>query len=655
MKIKVFEFMKKLLVFFFSLVVCSSYADEIRGQLRSAGNASQYPNVGYITVFDSTKVDVMSSGLSYVNTRMLHKILRPKGALDLRSIILDYDPLSAWIEFKKIKVWKKNGEEIDVSLDEVYDYPAYSHMIYWGARQKMVEIGRIEPGDGIEIEYRRKGYTYALLKNEEEKYIPPMRGHFYDIVPFYSKVPVLIKYYAITIPSDKNIQYKIFNTEDINIQKSALEGKNLLEFSLMRFSPIERESGMVSISDVAPKVLLSTAKDWEAKSRWFYKVNEDYKSFESFPELDKLVNKILINAKSEYDSIAFLTHWVADNMRYCGVSMGKGEGYTLHNSKMNYYDRCGVCKDKAGMLISMLRSAGFESYPAMTMAGSRIEDIPADQFNHCVSLVKVKSGKFKILDPTWVPFVRELWSSAEQQQNYLPGIPGGADLQITPVSNPQNHFVNIDVKSSLGEDGTLRGKMQMIAEGQSDSGFRRYFVSSLKTRWNNIISEMFYKVDQRIVIDSINYGNPYDYTKPFYIYMSFTIPNYAIIGDKEIIMESFASRLFNDRFFHLRINTSSENRNYGFKDRCSRFIKVNESIELPKECKLSYYPKVDMISSKIASFKGGYDLVGKTLNLSLNVTLNKRKYLKEDWSQFRDVVNSHKLFINKPVILKVDN
>lgn len=57
-----------------------------------------------------------------------------------------------------------------------------------------------------------------------------------------------------------------------------------------------------------------------------------------------------------------LTHWVADNIRYSGISMGKGEGFTLHNLKMNYTDRCGVCKDIAGTLIAFLRMAGFEAY-----------------------------------------------------------------------------------------------------------------------------------------------------------------------------------------------------------------------------------------------------------------------------------------------------
>lgn len=73
----------------------------------------------------------------------------------------------------------------------------------------------------------------------------------------------------------------------------------------------------------------------------------------------------------------------------------------------------------------------------MTMAGSRVESIPADHFNHCVAVVKLSNGTYMPLDPTWVPFCRELWSSAEQQQNYLPGVPEGSDLCITRFQLPK--------------------------------------------------------------------------------------------------------------------------------------------------------------------------------------------------------------------------
>ena len=90
------------------------------------------------------------------------------------------------------------------------------------------------------------------------------------------------------------------------------------------------------------------------------------------------------------------------------------------------------------------------------MAGSRVESIPADHFNHCVAVVKLSNGTYMPLDPTWVPFCRELWSSAEQQQNYLPGVPEGSDLCITPVSAPENHYVRIKADNRLDADGTYR-------------------------------------------------------------------------------------------------------------------------------------------------------------------------------------------------------
>ena len=118
---------------------------------------------------------------------------------------------------------------------------------------------------------------------------------------------------------------------------------------------------MVDLFDAAPKLMMSSTPHWKDKSLWFNKVNEDYGSFAPLPEAQKKVDELIKGKKTEMEKIAVLTHWVADNIRYAGISMGKGEGYTLHDTKMNYTDRCGVCKDIAGTLVSFLRMAGFEA------------------------------------------------------------------------------------------------------------------------------------------------------------------------------------------------------------------------------------------------------------------------------------------------------
>jgi hypothetical protein len=301
----------------------------------------------------------------------------------------------------------------------------------------------------------------------------------------------------------------------------------------------------------------------------------------------------------------------------------------------------------------MLRSAGFESYPAMTMAGSRIEDIPVDQFNHCVSLVKLKSGYYKILDPTWVPFVRELWSSAEQQQNYLPGIPGGADLQRTPISKAENHYINIDVHSNIDEDGNLQASIKLVAEGQSDASFRSPFVYSHKSSWKEIAESLLLNTDIKMRIDSLSYTNPYDYSQPFELHAEISIPSYAVMGEKEIFYKSLAANLFTVKYSHLRINTSSASRKYDFKDRCSRQINIKESAVFAKGIEISYAPKASNISSPSSSFKAQYVAEASTVKFDLQMNLEKRIYKKEDWGDFRNCVEAHRDFIKETLILKI--
>ena len=183
------------------------------------------------------------------------------------------------------------------------------------------------------------------------------------------------------------------------------------------------------------------------------------------------------------------------------------------------------------MLITMLRAAGFESYPAMTMAGSRIDYIPADQFNHSVTVVKMRNGKYKMLDPTWVPFTRELWSSAEQQQGYLMGVPEGADLLYTPVSAAINHYFRITGNSEIKSDGTLEGTLLVSAEGQSDAAIRRNFTSSNKADWKSNIERELLRVAPQAQLVSLDYGkDPCDYMAgPITLKIKYKIPDYAIV------------------------------------------------------------------------------------------------------------------------------
>ena len=301
----------------------------------------------------------------------------------------------------------------------------------------------------------------------------------------------------------------------------------------------------------------------------------------------------------------------------------------------------------AGTLIAFLRMAGFEAYPAMTMAGSRVESIPADHFNHCVAVVKLSSGTYMPLDPTWVPFCRELWSSAEQQQNYLPGVPEGSDLCLTPVSAPENHYVRIKANNRLDAKGTLTGQFTITAEGQSDSNIRRIFTTGWQSQWQAALESQLLAVSPKARLISVDYGkDPKNYqAAPIKMTFRYEIPGYALSGEREMLFKPMVmNNLYNQVKSYLRINTDLEERRYGFKDACSRLVELDETIQLPTGYKLAGNGKEDSVQSSAADFEGSLRQDGNKVVLHQKLALKKRVYEAGDWNGFRNAVNAHKSF-----------
>ncbi|MBQ8703524.1 MAG: DUF3857 and transglutaminase domain-containing protein [Bacteroidales bacterium] len=641
----------------------------------------KYAGMNTLTLFDSTGVYMEESGLSHVLTHKRVMAQSFAGCARLSVVKMDYDPLSAYCDITHVLVHRVATGKTDTLVwpgrennVPVYDYVAPARMIYWGASQKMVEVGHLDLMDELEVWTYKKGYTYALLADNseglngtfaalpesDERYVPPMKGHFYDIVPFWSDEPIQHKVYQLNILDSKNLRYQVYFggmplNDQLSIRREAAdeEGRSLYTFTNKEdIMPLKREQRALANNDMQCKLLLSTSPDWEAKSRWFYGVNEDYGSFEATPAIRKKVNELLVGAKDEMDSISRLTHWVADNIRYAGISMGEGEGFTLHNQEMNFTDRCGVCKDKASTLIGFLRAAGFKAYAAMTMAGERIDRIPADQFNHSVCAVQLRDGSFRMLDPTWVPNVRELWSSAEQQQGYLIGTAEGCDLMETPISPAENHYVRILGESRIDKDGGLTGTITVTAEGQSDAAVRGVF-SARQSEWRRNLELELLRIAPNAEIRDIQHTDPDRYLEqPVSITYTYFIPNYATVGKDVVEFMPLSARGFYRRAMgHLNFDFSQEKRTQPFSDRCSRLVDIRETVELPFAPSQLHYPMVDGVANPAASFGCGFQLDGTKLTFGEQAVFGKRVYDAQDWMPFRASAMAQMKVAETPVIL----
>jgi transglutaminase-like putative cysteine protease len=631
---------------------------EVQKALSKTGGSDAFPGAGTVTVFDRREVEVEESGMARTVQHTLAKALTATGAKDLAVAELSYDPLSAAVEVLRCRVLTAAGGVRDVAIAGVQDHPDTQGTILWNARHRLVPVGRLEAGDAVELVSRRVGFTYALLDGEERgdeaRFVPPMRGHFYDIVPFYAASPVIEQRYRVTVPAAKNLQYQLFNG-GAEVEDRTAGGIRTVTFTLRGFKPQEREEGMVAWSDVAPKLLLTTAPDWQAKAVWFHGVQEDAKAFAVTPELKRVADEVTAGIERVDEKVAALTHWVAENIRYIGLHMGEGEGYTLHPAAMTLRDRGGVCKDKAGILTALLRAAGFEAYAGMTMAGERIERIAADQFNHCITVWRRPDGATQLLDPTWVPGARELWSSREQQQEVLMGLPEGADIITTPISPASDHPLAFTVRSTLLADGTLRGTLRLTGDGQSDSGLRRPYRGRARTQWAAIDEGLLVAVDPRAAVRVTSRTDPDDLRTPFTIEAEFAIPGYArLLDDGSLLLTPLAARHpvgVAARAEEIVLPLKAKERKFPVRIGCSKVVRLEERIALPAGVRIEGLPD-DAKLEGAGSLRSSWKHAGGELIVSETLTLDRRIFAPEEWPALRAALEAFRKLAETSLLVR---
>ncbi len=433
--------------------------------------AADVPGADVVIVHHEVRTEVKPSGASTVLENKLYKAQTLQGAARLTTLRFDVDPNTNAVDIVSLGSCHPRGGCTTIT-PVVTEVPQPAGWILWRFRMKIVTIPALEPGMGLQVVTRKRGFLIAYLGQEpDEEFVPPMRGHFYDQILFGDEpYPVLEKEYVLTLPPDKRLHVKEYNGPVAS--STTYNAQGTTHRWVMRDLPaFEREPMAPFESDGLPKVVLATVPDWQAKSRWFHEVNEQ--QFEATPEIRAKVAELLRGVTAREQQLAVLTRWVANHIRYRGFSMGKAEGYLLHSGKQVFEERAGVCKDIASMLVTMLRAAGFTAYAAMTMAGARVEAEPADQFNHSVVAVKNDDGTFTMLDPTWAPLDRYVWSPAEHEQHYVIGTPGGRGLEMIPPSRPEDNLLRFTTAVRFKDPKTLALSSRIEGRGTADSQLRR--------------------------------------------------------------------------------------------------------------------------------------------------------------------------------------
>lgn len=622
--------------------------------VKGAGEAEDYPGSNVVYIFQHTNAEFYHSGAHRTREHLLIKMLTEQGAKQHAVLSFGYDPLSTSVKVLQIRVIKKDGRIVDIPLENIQDIPSPAGIIFWGGRQKVIGLPGLEVGDAVEYTIEKRGFRVAYLKSEseeEEKFEPPLWGHFYDIVYFQGREPILEKRYILIGPKDKPLQQEFFGGK-IKYSCYPQGDKIIYTWEDKNIKPFKSEPGMVAFYDVAPKLVISTLATWEEKSRWFYEISEP--SFEVDEAIKKKVAELTKDCTTPEEKMKALFYFVASQIRYLGLSMGKGEGYTPHPAIDTFHERAGVCKDKAGLLVAMLRVAGIPAYIVTTQVGSRVERVTADRFNHGIVAVPKEEGGYLILDPTIGANGRPFLPSVEAEQGMVIGTPEGETLTLTRYVAPEENPLEIHLTGRVDASGTLTGQMEVQADGYFDWQLRRILNRSPIAQRKVFFHKMWKKVFPQAKLLDVSFSDPMDFYKPMTIKIKFKVEDFAFGEEGCLVLKSplgiqlFSSTAFGDFINALHL----PERKYPLRLSSTREVICEETITFPEGLQVKFTPEEIDAEGPVISVTSTYEAETDEIQFLMELDIKKKQVSPEEYPDFKQTVEKLKKLQEQWIVLR---
>ena len=92
-----------------------------------------------------------------------------------------------------------------------------------------------------------------------------------------------------------------------------------------------------------------------------------------------------------------------------------------------------------------------------------------------------------LVDPTWSPKSREIWSSREALQHVVYGLPEGHDLDQSPYFPPEHNGAVCTAHSRIEPGGRLETRMHLELTGYPDTYFRRRFLGARQPEQRGVV------------------------------------------------------------------------------------------------------------------------------------------------------------------------
>jgi transglutaminase-like putative cysteine protease len=397
------------------------------------------------------------------------KVLTEKGKRDEPRLSFHFNAHYGGVEVAVVELHKPDGTVVAV------DVPAQSRVMVdrsqaglniFDPQQKILEVGvpGLEVYDVLHYRFVRRHTKTRMPEAWSDyqvfEYTSPIKHCVYEV-----DGPAALPLRSIALKDE---------VEGTMMYRREATGDRVLHRWEVRDVPrMYREPAMPPLHTVVQRLLVSTLADWEEISRWYWSISAPHLA--PTEGMKAKVAELTEGIETRRGRIEAIFRYVSQEIRYMGITTEtEAPGYEPHDVRITFENKYGVCRDKAALLVAMLRVGGFEAYPVLIHNGPKKDpDVPQPYFNHAITCVKEPDGGTLLMDAT-DETTRRLLPAYLCNQSYLVAHPEGETLRTSPIVPAGENMMRIATTGALDADGGLTLACDLHFEGVNDNAYRGY-------------------------------------------------------------------------------------------------------------------------------------------------------------------------------------
>ncbi len=470
---------------------------------QTASTVAAPPGVDVLFIENEERVFFDADGKATHTRYYLYKVLTQKGAAQWADIEANWEP---WHEERPTLRARVITDATAHTLDPntIGDAPVKETTddVFGDRRVVRAPLPAVAPGSVVEEE--------QVTRQNAPFFAGAMVERFY----FSGYMPIEHSRLVVDAPAAMPIRYDIRLLPDLKPRRTEADGRVHLVFEAGPSKAVEEvPPNLPSDIPAYSSVTFSTGVSWHQVGEQYFNIIDAQLASSN---LTSLVNQIAAMQKSREQKISAILQYLGQEVRYTGVEFAEAT-IVPRSPNETLTRKYGDCKDKAALLVAMLRTAHIPAYVALLNVENR-EEVSADlpglgMFDHAI---------------VYVPGPPDLWIDSTDEYARLGELPNYDQGRLALIARPESTGLTLtSVATStdnaliekreifLAENGPARIVERSQPHGSTESSYRRAYVDkeskNAKEELTNYVKGQYLAEK----LDSMDRSDPYDLSRQF--------------------------------------------------------------------------------------------------------------------------------------------